>query len=119
MPVAAGTVRNSNIAVPALLFIFYHFFQISLTILVFLFHYCSCLVVLEHSCFACIENETHLIEMEISQGVPPMIARMGVAQWLVQQVQAISRQAFIAGLKKVRIRFILLPFLCVFMENEK
>ena len=61
-------------------------------------------MVLEHSCFACTENESHLIDSHISQGVPPMVARIGLAQWMVHQVQALNRQAVIAGLKKVRRR---------------
>jgi hypothetical protein len=63
---------------------------------------CSALVVLEHSCFALSENEIHLIDMEVTQGVPPMLVRMSLAQWMVQQVQALSRQTVVSGLKKVR-----------------
>ncbi len=67
----------------------------------FALFFCSALVVLEHSCFALTENEIHLIEMEVTQGVPPMLVRMSLAQWMVQQVQALSRQTVVSGLKKV------------------
>jgi len=59
-------------------------------------------VVLEHSCFALTENEIHLIEMEVTQGVVPVVVKMSLAQWLVQQIQALSRQTVVSGLKKVR-----------------
>jgi hypothetical protein len=58
------------------------------------------LVLLENSCFACSENEAHLVEIEITRGVAPLVARMGIAQWLVQQIQALSSQPLVLGLKK-------------------
>ena len=60
-------------------------------------------MVLEHSCFACSENEAHLVDMSVTQGCPPILVKIALTQWLVQQVQALSRQAIITGLKKVRI----------------
>lgn len=63
---------------------------------------CRCLMVLEHSCFACAENEAHLVEMEVTHGLPPVVNCVLLIQWLVQQVQVLNRQAFVPGLKKVR-----------------
>ena len=57
---------------------------------------------LESSCFACPENEARLVGIEVTRGVPPLLARFGIAQWLVQQVQALGRQGLVPGLKKVR-----------------
>lgn len=39
--------------------------------------------------------------MEVTQGVTPMLVRMSLAQWMVQQVQALSKQTVVSGLKKV------------------
>lgn len=65
------------------------------------------LAVLEHACFACAENEAHLVSMQVTQGVAPMLVRASLCQWLVQQMQAIARQAAIAGLKKDCLRGVL------------
>lgn len=59
---------------------------------------------LENSCFACSDNEAHLVGVEVTQGVPPLVARIGMAQWLVQQVQTLGRQGLVLGLKKVSLR---------------
>ena len=62
---------------------------------------------LEHSCFACIENENHLVEMEVTQGFPPVVSRAPLVGWLVSQVQALTRQPFVDGLKKDCLRGLL------------
>lgn len=75
------------------------------------------LVVLEHSCFALTENEIHLIEMEVSQGVPPMVVRMSLAQWMVQQIQTLSRQTVVSGLKKDCLRGLLAVLMNITHNN--
>lgn len=54
------------------------------------------------------ENEGHLVGMEVTQGCPPVVSRVPLVQWLVQQLQVLSRQTIVAGLKKVRIIIITL-----------
>jgi hypothetical protein len=59
------------------------------------------LLLLENSCFACPENEAHLLAVVVQTGVPPLLATTGLVSWLVQQLAQLARQALITGIKKV------------------
>ncbi len=76
------------------------------------------LSVLENACFACPENEARLVAAEVSLGVPPLVARHGVAAWLVQQLGALARQALVPGLKKDVLRVLLAVLMNMTHNNE-
>ncbi|KAL4429823.1 hypothetical protein ABPG77_010940 [Micractinium sp. CCAP 211/92] len=73
--------------------------------------------VLESACFACPENEAFLLGTSVTVGVPPMVASPGFVSWLVQQLELVSRQALIAGIKKDCLRGLLAVLLNATQNN--
>lgn len=75
------------------------------------------LQVLESACFACPENEAFLLGASVAVGVPPMVAYPGFVGWLVQQLELLSRQALISGIKKDCLRGLLAVLLNATQNN--
>ncbi|KAL4437365.1 hypothetical protein ABPG75_004504 [Micractinium tetrahymenae] len=73
--------------------------------------------VLESACFACPENEAFLLGASVAVGVPPMVASPGFVGWLVQQLELLSRQALIPGIKKDCLRGLLAVLLNATQNN--
>jgi hypothetical protein len=75
------------------------------------------LSVLEHSSFACEENETALVAMNVSAGVAPFVARQSLPAWLIQQLQSLAQQGSISGLKKDCLRSVLAVLMNITQGN--
>lgn len=83
-----------------------------------LWHLQHALIVLEHSSFACRNNEEVLASMDLSFGMAPFVARISLPTLLIQQLRDLIQRPLTEGLKKDCLRSILAVLMNITQANE-